>query len=282
MQQEWKTLGPAPRRHEHGLWKRLRTAADAIFERRRAQTAARDEERRAAQTAREVLCQQLETLAASDPAVLQAAQGQLAELTQAWANAPSLPREELVPLTNRFQRAMESCQQGIVTHRVQQEACQLAAQRQAGELCSELEALAEQPGDQGEAVTIMKQRWAYQPMAPSPALVERFHRACGLALTNPTQRIAVFTAASVAAELEILAIRLEILAGLESPPEAARARLEYQVNRLASGLGQGSNQTQGANQLRELELYWYTLGPVPASQRTGLEARLEKVRASLH
>lgn len=63
LQQEWKTIGPAPRDAEHALWRRFRSACDTFFERRNAFFEDMNRQRRENLEKKEQLCLVLESMA---------------------------------------------------------------------------------------------------------------------------------------------------------------------------------------------------------------------------
>jgi hypothetical protein len=65
LQAEWKTIGPAPRGQEKGLWERFRSACDRFFGRRDEDLARRKEEWAKNLAARDELCTRVEALADS-------------------------------------------------------------------------------------------------------------------------------------------------------------------------------------------------------------------------
>jgi hypothetical protein len=71
---------------------------------------------------------------------------------------------------------------------------------------------------------------------------------------------------------------MEVLAGIDSPPEHAEARMAFQVERLASALGERKGST--ADSLEALVRVWCLTGPVPAAYAEALEARFEAARSA--
>ena len=67
--------------------------------------------------------------------------------------------------------------------------------------------------------------------------------------------------ASISAQdAETLCIQLEILAGLDSPPESAQARMAYQVLRLKRELAEGNKETRSTQeQLDDLMVAWFSV-----------------------
>jgi hypothetical protein len=76
---------------------------------------------------------------------------------------------------------------------------------------------------------------------------------------------------------ETLCIRMEILAGIESPSEATQARLAYQVARLSSAMRGGDKKSVDKQvEAEEIERSWYLSSAAPASQTQQLEERFER------
>ena len=69
---------------------------------------------------------------------------------------------------------------------------------------------------------------------------------------------------------------MEILAGVESPPEAQQARLQLQTQRLAGAIGQGVGDIVGTR--TKLEHDWYLCGPAPVDQQALLQQRFDTAR----
>jgi hypothetical protein len=74
-----------------------------------------------------------------------------------------------------------------------------------------------------------------------------------------------------------LCLEIEIAAGVPSPPEVARQRLELQVSRLAERMAEG--EADRLRDLKDLLGEWYRCGPAPDDPE--LRSRLEQVRANL-
>ena len=75
-----------------------------------------------------------------------------------------------------------------------------------------------------------------------------------------------------------MCIRLEILAGIDSPPEAREARMAYQVKRLSEAMKGGLVEAEPSDkftELQQLERAWYLSGAVPADAALKLETRFQ-------
>jgi len=76
-----------------------------------------------------------------------------------------------------------------------------------------------------------------------------------------------------------LCLHMEILAGVESPPEVREARLTYQVERLARAMSQGKRDP--TPEAEEMERDWYLTG-FPGSPADGvLESRFQRALAAI-
>ncbi|MFT4852508.1 MAG: exonuclease SbcC, partial [Bacteroidia bacterium] len=80
---------------------------------------------------------------------------------------------------------------------------------------------------------------------------------------------------------QALCVRIELLAGLDSPPEAQQRRMQYQVERLKRELSQGIKETRTPDeQLREIQIAWYCLGSL-SSGSENLFTRFQHAEAKL-
>ncbi|OAD21310.1 hypothetical protein THIOM_002927 [Candidatus Thiomargarita nelsonii] len=140
--------------------------------------------------------------------------------------------------------------------------------KQKAALCVELE-----QAETVDGLSTVQAAWAEIPPlenADLEAVIEqRFQQACtgdpklsGEALKNK----------------ENLCLRLEILAGIDSPPDAAKARLAYQVARLSAAMGGGDIEESREPQVEaeEIEQSWYLSGAAPSDQTARLEQRFRK------
>jgi len=81
-----------------------------------------------------------------------------------------------------------------------------------------------------------------------------------------------------------LCLQLEILAEIDSPPEFAKARLEYQVRRLSAAMAHQDRTAQDqdtmAASLALMRTYWLT-GAVSPHESVPIEARFERALQAL-
>lgn len=282
LQREWRTTVPARQKDENRLWQSFRAACDAVFERRAALYQAQTNELRDNLAAREAICAEALACAAAedDPRRLASAQREFEERWRAAQGLP-IPRQSAAALAQRW----HACRDEFERRRRQAEEGRRRAtlellQRQSA-ICERLELglLGEtsEPLDPSAA----RQLWQDCPTLADTellgALETRFEFA--LAAAQDPARLAELRRRYVAngAQRAQLCLQLEIIAGLDSPPECAQQRLEYQVARLAERMVEGEEDPlQGAGQLLT---DWYIRGPAPRDP--ALAARFDKIRATL-
>jgi hypothetical protein len=103
---EWKTIRGIDKKSDGELWKRFAAARDGFTRRRGAHFATLDAQRKQAQTAKEELCTEAETLSESTDWAATAAR--LKELMAAWKAAPRASKEAEQRLWERFRAAQDA------------------------------------------------------------------------------------------------------------------------------------------------------------------------------
>lgn len=282
LQREWHTTVPARHKDENKLWLTFRAACDAIFERRAALHQAHVNEMKEHLATREAVCADALALAQAeeDPRRLHAG---LRELERRWDDAQSLPipRQSAGPLNERWRETREALKQHLrgCEDRQRRGAFDLL-QRQAA-LCERLELGLLGETDAPLAPEAAEQTWADLPEQQDSeiqrAIVARFSSA--LAAARDPEQLAALRRRyeNNAARLSQLCLQLEILAGVETPPQLAQQRLEFQVARLTERMVDGEEDPlQGSARLLK---EWYLCGPAPRS--ASLDSRFERIRQAL-
>jgi exonuclease SbcC len=276
LQVRWKALGSAQPNVERRLWREFRSACDEIFGRRDEARGHADRERQARVARAEALCVQAEALVADHAAELAEVEARLAALREECQRLP-LPREQAGVLAQRLREAGRALDQQRRRQARQREQAMWAAAGARARLCEELERRALRHA--GDEVAELTAQWQSLEPAPGPLqarLDARWQRA--LAAVDGSRP---FVAAELAANLAVrwdLCLRMEILAGVESPPDDRTRRMDLQVRRLTAGMTAG-RQTPAAQEAREVEADWLAAGPAaPADQATALARRFEVAR----
>jgi predicted trehalose synthase len=161
--------------------------------------------------------------------------------------------------------------------------------RNRTKLCAYLEAFLWQvmPTNTETIVTQARRNWETLPPLPS-ALAEatqhRFETICeALSAGEENRQILRQTLEENTEKKQQLCIRMEVAAGIESPPEFAQARMAYQVARLSESLHNRNAAKATVNRLEEafnIEQEWHLLGASPPAQEEGLEKRFQQALAA--
>ncbi len=286
LQDRWQQQSramPLERRQEQALWQRFREQCDRVFAERKQVAQAADVDRRQHLSEKSALCVRLET-AQSDP---QASIAKLLRETRdAWGRIGPVPRAEEDAVNARYRQAEQVLQQRLQDARLTARAASLAGVQVRLHLCQELEQLLADGADgAADQLEKMQEQWAATSAAEPEYehLLQARFAAAASALQARDHQYLLRLELNHATLLEAL-LRLEISAGLESPPQFARERLQQQVTVLQSSLKTGLRRDATASngqlaQLCELPalvdastsqridriLDWFKSGAVPLS-----------------
>ena len=238
-QSEAKELSLA-QRDERALWKQFRAACDAIFDarqnQRKEETGRRNEHRHALQE----LCAQLEQLARAADTEDQEVRRNLRELQDQWKQKAGAPGPELRELEARFSKGRAAVE-AMLAARVRSRAAAVWQTLAAKErLCEELDACLLRGGaapvpETEAAGAAAPERWAALPVLPSAwekkMLARRDAALAALADAAAADKYRARMEQEAQARRHGL-LELELLLGLESPPEFQQQRLALQVKQL--------------------------------------------------
>lgn len=268
LQVQWKNINTLSRKGEEALWQQFRTHCDAVFARRtQAKLQAEQAQEIKIQHAQN-LCLQLENCANADAEKLIENDALDIKLSKEFEAISPLPRAQDDALRKRFNKAKNLFNQQLQRARKQHTLNQLQILRQLGEWLSTQEKSAQAP-DTDALSTHWQQQTATLPKEWLAPLSQRYN--------SLSQSLASLTPDEAQKEKELLCIRMEIAAGIESPQEYKTARMAYQVNRLAQGFQNSTEKTLSPTELAiEIECKWIGL---PDAQGTdSLEQRFNKAR----
>jgi len=277
-QLEWHPTVQALPRQEQALWKEFRAACDQVFARRQAGQQAADSERQDHLRRKQELCAELQALAAVAPDQLAEARVRLHAIEREWATVGAVPKVDQRALDQRFETALRQFAQHEQNQRRVQVRETFHRLHERARRCAQLEAwLLEPPPALDVALAEARERWDRLPELP-PALlglVQQRFTAVVQALTADAD-----SAAALRARLErnlehkrIWCVCLEIVAGVESPPEFATLRMEYQVARLSASLAGARAKTDAIYDPRQLQERWCLTGALPVAEEAALDAR---------
>ncbi|MCO6440428.1 MAG: DUF349 domain-containing protein [Nitrococcus mobilis] len=253
LQQEWNALGPA-RSADRILWKAFRAACDELFAKRDAQRERRRSRRTRLLEEAALICAQLETLAGAGGSADRNALRRDAARLQSAFQALGLPQgKEGRALRERFEAVDQALAERLQRLETTTARRQFAELKRLAELSRAWEA------GTGEAVSsagIMElPKWSLEPLQQRWAAVEN-----GKPKTPDPEAA------------RRICIRLEILAGIDSPSVDETLRLELQVERLSEGMGSGKEPLR-CQEAQRLAAQWYGM--------PGGEALQERVDAAL-
>jgi len=260
LQAEWKKIGRTRRKLDEQLWQEFREPIDPLFEDVKKQ---RDEQRAAEEEHRgklEQLCHEAEELAAREGQSLVEATGPMAGLEERFAGISPIPPH----LRRRFDKAVGEFRDRLSALRTRQ-------RRQAEE---DLMSLA---GKLQQAWTDLVQGrtpdWNPPDSVPEdPAakvLVERLEQYPTLQL--PDERQAQVDENTDRARQVV--VEMECLSGIESPGEDRQRRMDFQVMRLSSRLGEGAHRPDLATERAQLQRRWLESFPHLPEAHAALEKR---------
>jgi hypothetical protein len=266
IQQQWRTVGMVPRDEDQRLWEEFRQHCDAIFQKRQHEsneyTAALEANRASAVA----LCEELESGAALSGEELKAVANKVPELRAAFEALGEFPRSEARGLHNRFERAVERCDQAVERQR----------------------AIDEERGWSNlfDAANHVRAYRLSVARAADDSQKEALRAAAEGSIAGVVQGVGVLKKAlasenggDVAANekvLRLLCVRAEIMTDTPTPAEDQGLRREYQVQRLMQSMGQGAG--AGDAHLDTMALEWVSVGPTEEATYLELLERFKRCR----
>ncbi len=282
LQREWHTTVPGRRKAENALWEQFRGACDRVFERRREEQEAQHQALHQNLEQRLEIASRLKTLAeeAADPEALN--QG-YRELRQAWQKSADLElaKSGYGRAKAAWQQAEDAYRERLAQLKQARQRAQLGLLREKAGLCRQLEqALSRpEPGDPQPLVEQWEAVGALEDGDLQAGMQRRYESALAAQTEGPDRdRLAAEQAANQQRREEIC-LHLEILSGVDSPPQLAEARMAFQVSRLSGHMAAGEGDPLEA--APQLERDWYLCGPAPEPAMSELETRFERARAAL-
>lgn len=179
--QEWKSIGPVPREKSEALWERFRAAQDHLYQQRRVQFEALDQEREENLKIKLQLCEEAEALAAREdflevsPAVI--------ALQERWKTVGPVPREQSDVVWERFRTACDNFFKEKTAHYSQLDEARTENLEKRRQICSEAIALKESTewNDTTEKIKALQVAWKSAwpvPKEETETLWDEFRQAC--------------------------------------------------------------------------------------------------------
>ncbi|MFP8965921.1 DUF349 domain-containing protein [Pokkaliibacter sp. CJK22405] len=243
IQQRWQSLGRGRRRQEQQLWQKLRDICDELFSRRdewiQAQKVAKLERFEQANQRAEAFDARLEKLLNQH----QMSASTLAELETEFLGLPEVlqaPRETTVKaaIATLTQRLHQQRYQPLFN---QLKLCRIAAKDLASMETTVLNNESLQAVISNVPAELVERTQVLQ--MGKDAIMKRFE--------------------SLHDQLRLLCVRMELLAGTETPDSDKELRMQYQLSKLQASMSQGETEVLPLSvQAWEVEIAWLSAGPV--------------------
>lgn len=291
LQRDWHDVGFAGQPDDRQLARSFRKACAAIFKRQSEQQDQRRQEIESQRAALEGLCRELEAAVSDGDSALERTVDRLEHIDTEWQAAAVSLHGGGHTLEARFRHARRNLLRHHGEWQAEQQQRRFEALAEKVALCLSVERTVGQPSPEDQLAEA-RARWEQLPKL-TPAdfdeqLEGRFADACSLHASG-SPAAAAHNEEDLSANLEArrsLCIQMEVLAGVESPPEAAEARLAYQVARLSQGLSGSFPDATGPDaslaQVSAIEQAWCMAAPVPEADDGELERRFQAARESFY
>ena len=275
LQAEWKTLGRVGQKQERELWAQFRSACDQVFAKRDQARIERDGQVEQGLVDKKNLVQEAESIAALTGIALLKAQDTFREIQEKFAASAPTRRDEDQKLERNLSQAAKKLEQAVYIATRHSALERVMSVRPRADVC----AAAERALAAGSAISLLTADEWNAVAAPADAqhtalLNQRWKKIGDIAAavsTGSSTALLAFLGENLAAK-SILALQFEILTGIESPADAVKARLEYQVSQLAQHMGKPKEQDKWTAFL-VLEAQWLASGVCAEAEELKLEAR---------
>ncbi|MDH3690207.1 MAG: DUF349 domain-containing protein [Gammaproteobacteria bacterium] len=287
LQDQWQPTVLCPAKTEEQLWLQFRTACDAVYDQRRKQRAAENQEYEANLKNKLSLCEELEKLVTSNHPLL-ASKAHLSQIKVDWGAIGNVPRKSAAMIERRFKKACDKFEKAYDALAIKRYQDQLDILRMKSDLCLAVENIIAVKDRSIADKTIIdcQQRWAQlSQCAPSTEdqIRKRFDMA-QCAATEKPEIISMEQRLRNRSMLEELCLRMEILAEIDSPPDAAQTRLQLQVQRLSEAMKghKHKQETSAANNCNEIEREFYLCGPATIEHTEKIVTRFRRARDAFY
>jgi exonuclease SbcC len=292
LQDQWQVTVPGSRRVEREFWMAFRSACDVVFDFRKQQQEEQKKEIQAYLQSKTALCERVEQLADLEGEEIKTAPAQLKKLKDEWKNLKKddwknigamRKNKSTEAVDERFKKACRLVEKLSKSQQATERRQQIDLLKQKAALCIEIEqagSIAEQDPDW---LSSKQAAWDQLPKLEQHkwenTIEQRFQKACAIVSTGEPLPVSQKTLDNK----EMLCVRMEILAGVDSPPESKQARLAHQVARLSAAMGGEPIDARDPQiEAEEIERDWYLSAAVSPEQTQTLEQRFSKASEVFH
>ncbi len=284
LQRDWEVTVPNSRQIEREFWNEFRGTCDIVFDYRKQQQETHKKELQSYTDERVSICEQIETLANSETGdlitQLKVFKHEWREVKKKWEHINTekggrrkSKKNDVIEV--RFDKSCRQVEKQHKSYLLQERRKELDLLKQKAALCIEVEINNEVPVE-SDWQEVIQAKWLalskLQNQDLETAIEQRFQQAQQKLLANEKS-----VNLAGLKEKETLCVRMEILAGIESPAEATKARLAYQVARLNAAINDGQKEVKRPQQkVEEMEQLWYLTSIGVGNDKTAnLEQRFE-------
>jgi hypothetical protein len=276
LQSQWKAAGSLWRSKEQQLWNQFREHLDPLFEELKEQQAtirAADEERLAAQKA---LCKELKDIL-SNKDDLAAQHGRVQGLRDSWKDIQHPDRR----LLDSFQAMVAEYDQREVDAQKQQVKADSERWWLKSALLQELAVSGRTTKGAISKGTETRVNKTWPEESSSDPLETALDQACQDYLSGELGVADEAHQEELREQSHLLCIRLEFVAGLQSPEEDREQRMQYQVDRLAESLSGESARLPALEEAREAEKIWLQMYALPETDYKAFGERIQKALSAI-
>lgn len=282
-QAAWRPLVSSASRVEQGLWRRFKSACDAVFARQREQARVQRAAQHDEQAKLEQVCEEIASLASAlSSENLSEGRTRLAELKAHWLEAQTSGVRRNKALMSRFDAAQSAFAGAEAAIEKRRDEAEQRLLLQKANACDALDALLFTADRTAEPERIAS--WeSLPPLRDSQLeriLAERFERTrAALAAGGEEAEVLTAAAGDNLAQRRKLYLQLELLSGIESPAAFAEERLAVQVAMLPGAMTGKMSADERGEKAKQLLVELLATGPVAAEAHAECRERLQAVLA---
>ncbi len=281
-QMEWKKVTIRTRKKkENELWKEFKSACDRQFERRSDLRGKKERQRQENQSLRQQLLHEIEAINQLSLPEIKAASSTVAEIRRRWKQTIGESRHQTSTTESQFNNEVAKFHQASKqANRLETEQLFQLLEKKA-EICNALEQ--SRPVTDVDAV-LAEHRRQWESITTScgahdAAMRQRFDVACQM--LESTQGVDATEIEQNYLTKQNICLRLEVLTDLDSPPEFAKQRMQYNVERLNAAMTKQSVSSDPEHEIDELLVQYWLTGAVPAEFHDSISRRFDRIRSAM-
>ena len=265
LQAQWQKAGSGRRKLEQKLWEEFRAPIDPLFEQLKGEREEQKQAEREALAELREICEQAESLAKVDDVELDNAAGRMVGLSADWAGREGRNGK----LNQRFEKAEAALEKRLRQCKEKQRKADRARREQLAEAVQAIASARLDNLDADVAGQVPEAR------EDDPEL-DRQLRERAASLAEPdlsTEKLAELLEQGDEQARQVV-VEMEFLAGIETPEEDRKRRMDYQVQRLAQRMSERHAQPDLGTELDQLTNRWYRSLPHTPTAHSALIKRL--------